>query len=86
MQHAASETIGAMEKLFSITRGAGAPMVLVHGWTCDHGAMEPVAEAFPDFECHLVDLLGHGRSPKAADYAIERQAEAVLAVAPERAI
>jgi len=75
-----------MEKLFSITRGAGAPMVLVHGWTCDHGTMEPVAEAFPDFECHLVDLLGHGRSLKADDYAIERQAQAVLAVAPERAI
>jgi len=75
-----------MEKLFSTVRGAGRPMVLVHGWTCDHGAMEPVADAFSDFECHLVDLLGHGRSPKADDYAIERQAAAALAVAPERAV
>jgi pimeloyl-ACP methyl ester carboxylesterase len=75
-----------MEKLYTVTRGAGPTMVLVHGWTCDHEAMAPVAAAFPDHECRLVDLLGHGRSPKSDSYAIERQAEAVLGVAPPSAI
>jgi pimeloyl-ACP methyl ester carboxylesterase len=76
-----------MENLFSITQGAGSPpFVLVHGWTCDHRAMAPVAAAFPEHRCLLVDLLGHGRSPKASDYSIEAQAAAVLAVAPERAV
>lgn len=76
-----------MEKLYSITRGAGdPPFTLVHGWTCDHGAMLPVADAFPDHRSTLVDLPGHGRSPKASDYAIEAQAAAALAVAPDRSI
>jgi len=76
-----------MKKLFTTTSGAGdPPLVLIHGWTCDHRAMAPVAAAFPDHRSTLVDLLGHGRSPKAASYAIEAQAEAVLAVAPERAV
>ena len=76
-----------MENLFSVTRGAGdPPFILVHGWTCDHRAMAPVAAAFPDHECLQVDLLGHGQSPKASDYSIEAQAAAVLAVAPERAL
>lgn len=76
-----------MEKLFTTRCGAGdPPLVLIHGWTCDHRAMAPVARAFPDHESTSVDLLGHGRSPKARDYSIEAQAAAVLAVAPARAI
>lgn len=76
-----------MENLFSVTAGAGdPPFVLVHGWTCDHRAMAPVAAAFPGHRSLLVDLLGHGRSPKASDYSIEAQAAAVLAVAPERSV
>lgn len=76
-----------MKKLFTTTSGAGnPPLVLIHGWTCDHRAMAPVAAAFPEHQATLVDLLGHGRSPMAASYAIEAQAAAVLAVAPERAV
>lgn len=76
-----------MKKLFAKTSGAGdPPFVMIHGWTCDHRAMAPVAAAFPEHRATLVDLLGHGRSPKAASYAIEAQAEAVLAVAPHRAV
>lgn len=76
-----------MEKLFTTRFGAGdPPLVLIHGWTCDHRAMAPVARAFADHESLSVDLLGHGRSPKAGDYSIEAQAAAVLAVAPARAI
>lgn len=76
-----------MEKLFSLTTGSGEPpLTLVHGWTCDHKAMLPVARAFPDHASTLVDLLGHGKSPKASDYSIEAQAAAVLEVAPPRSI
>ncbi len=76
-----------MQKLSTTTAGDGdPPLVLIHGWTCDHRAMAPVAAAFPDHRSTLVDLLGHGRSPKASDYSIEAQAAAVLAVAPERAV
>lgn len=76
-----------MQKLFSTVRGAGnLPFTLIHGWTCDHGAMMPVADAFPDHASTLVDLLGHGKSPKASDYSIEAQAAVALAVAPPRSI
>lgn len=76
-----------MEKLFSTTRGAGdPPFTLVHGWTCDHKAMLPVAAAFPEHRSTLIDLLGHGRSPKVSDYSIEAQAAAALAVAPARSV
>lgn len=75
------------EKLFALSHGSGSPsFVLIHGWTCDHAAMLPVAEAFPDHESLLVDLLGHGQSPKSDSYAIERQAQAVLDAAPDRAV
>lgn len=76
-----------MTDLFTLRCGAGdPPLMLVHGWTCDHDAMRPVAEAFSDHASTLVDLLGHGRSPKAPSYAIEAQADAALRVAPSRAI
>lgn len=68
--------------LHSVRRGTpGAPLrfVMVHGWTCDHGSMEPVAAAFPEADVTLVDLLGHGASPQAAGYAIADQAAAALA-------
>lgn len=76
-----------MQKLSATITGEGdPPFVLIHGWTCDHRAMAPVAAAFPAHRSTLVDLLGHGASPRAASYAIEAQADAVLAVAPERAV
>lgn len=76
-----------MEKLFTLATGAGdPPFTLIHGWTCDHRAMLPVARAFPGHASTLVDLPGHGRSPKAGDYSIEAQAAAALAVAPPRSI
>lgn len=68
------------------TSAAARPLVLIHGWTCDHTAMAPVAEAFPDRRCISVDLLGHGRSPASGCYAIRTQAEAVLTAAPDGAI
>lgn len=62
------------------------PLVLIHGWSCDHTAMAPVADAFPDRHAICLDLPGHGRSPAAESYTIEAQAAAVLAAAPESCI
>ena len=75
--------------LHTLRRGTpGAPLrfVMVHGWTCDHGAMAPVAAAFPEADSTLVDLLGHGRSPKADSYAIADQAAAALEATAGRAV
>lgn len=58
------------------------PFVHIHGWCCDHEAMLPVADAFPDRGHLLVDLNGHGQSP-AGPLSIESQAAAVARVAPE---
>jgi pimeloyl-ACP methyl ester carboxylesterase len=61
---------------------AGLPFVLVHGWCCDHRAMSPVADAFPDRRHFLVDLPGHGGSADRGDAAISAQAAAVLSAVP----
>lgn len=62
------------------------PLVLIHGWCCDHKAMKPVADAFPERHAISLDLLGHGRSPASSSYTIETQAAAVAQAVPERAI
>ena len=53
------------------------PLVFLHGWTCDHTTMAPIAERFSqDHHWIAPDLLGHGRSSKPQDsYAIETQAQ-----------
>ncbi len=66
--------------------GPGLPLLLVHGWSCDHRAMLPVAEAFPERAAILPDLPGHGRNPAPADLSIPAHASALLAVAPARFI
>ncbi|MCH8683750.1 alpha/beta fold hydrolase [Pedomonas mirosovicensis] len=62
------------------------PLVLVHGWCCDHGAMKPVTDAFPERHVISVDLLGHGRSPASNSYSIETQAAALMQAVPDGAI
>ena len=62
------------------------PLVLIHGWSCDHTAMLPVAEAFPQRHAICLDLPGHGRSPAAETYTIEANAAAVLAAMPGNSI
>lgn len=70
-----------------VTREGKTPaLVLVHGWTCDHRAMAPIAAAFPEQTAVMPDLPGHGASPKTDDYSIAAQTTAVLAAMPERAI
>lgn len=78
--------IPALHTVASGTPGAPLRLLLVHGWTCDHGSMTPVAAAFADADVTSVDLLGHGASPKAAGYAIADQAAAALAATAGRAV
>jgi pimeloyl-ACP methyl ester carboxylesterase len=43
--------------------GAGRPVVLLHGWLCDHQDMGPLAELLrADHEVVTLDLRGHGVS------------------------
>lgn len=44
-------------------RGAGAPLVLLHGWAMHGGVFAPLVDRLAGrFQLHLVDLPGHGRS------------------------
>ncbi len=48
------------------TAGRAPPVLLIHGWCCDHRYMAPLAEHFAR-QGHAVvslDLRGHGRSDK----------------------
>lgn len=53
-------------------------LLFLHGWCCTHDMMQPLVERLgEDYRCLNVDLLGHGQSPKAANYAIETQCDAL---------
>ena len=46
-------------------RGTGPALVLIHGWAMHAGLFAPLAQRLEaHFELHLVDLPGHGRSPR----------------------
>jgi pimeloyl-ACP methyl ester carboxylesterase len=53
-------------KLFFQEAGSGTPpLLLVHGWTCDHTYLAPQLEYFRDaHRVVAVDLRGHGQSDK----------------------
>jgi pimeloyl-ACP methyl ester carboxylesterase len=52
--------------LFEEARGAGAPVVLIHGWCCDHTYLAPQFEHFAKKGRRVValDLRGHGATDK----------------------
>src|SRR5262245_1711421 len=52
--------------LYYVEAGAGGPpVVLVHGWCCDHTYLEPQRRHLSaSRRAVAVDLLGHGRSDK----------------------
>lgn len=63
-------------------RGAGTPLVLLHGWAMHAGVFTPLADRLADrHELHLVDLPGHGRS---RDSAVPLEPEAVVAAVAAR--
>jgi pimeloyl-ACP methyl ester carboxylesterase len=49
---------------FEETQGEGAPVVLIHGWCCDHTYLAPQFEHFAKKGRRVValDLRGHGRA------------------------
>ena len=48
------------------TPGDGPPVLLIHGWCCDHSYLAPQARHFSGLGRRVVavDLRGHGRSDK----------------------
>lgn len=74
--------------LFHAVRGQGQPLVLLHGWAMHAGIFGPLLDTLADdFELHLVDLPGHGRSADAGvALTLESAADAVAACVPERAL
>jgi len=66
--------------------GAGAPLVLLHGWGLHGGLFAPLLPALARrFRVHVVDLPGHGHSPPVASATLDTLVDAVAdAVAGER--
>jgi pimeloyl-ACP methyl ester carboxylesterase len=61
--------------------GRGEPLVLIHGSSTDRGRWRGILPLLePDFTVYLVDRRGRGASADAPRYALEREAEDVLAV------
>lgn len=49
--------------LFSVTRGTGPSLVLLHGWGVNSGVWEPLCETLEDhFRVTLLDIPGFGRN------------------------
>ena len=75
-------------RLHSTTIGTGEDLLLLHGW----GMNRAIWGGFPDmlaerFRVTLIELPGHGESEyDPANTSLEAWAEAVLAMAPERAV
>ena len=66
--------------------GAGAPLVLLHGWGLHGGLFAPLLPALARrHRVHVVDLPGHGYSPPAESATLDAMVDAVAdAVADER--
>ena len=66
--------------------GAGAPLVLLHGWGLHGGLFAPLLPGLARrFRVHVVDLPGHGHSPAVATTTLDALVDAVAdAVADER--
>jgi pimeloyl-ACP methyl ester carboxylesterase len=68
---------------FEEARGSGAPVVLIHGWCCDHTYLAPQFEHFAKKGRRVValDLRGHGASDKPVErYSMPRFADDVAFV------
>ena len=62
-------------------------LVLLHGWGAHSGVWQTILPILQENFCvTCIDLPGHGNSPELADNSIESWANAVLDVAPEKAI
>jgi len=60
------------------SQGAGAPLVLLHGFAMNAGLFAPLLPALSHrHRVHAVDIPGHGRSPAIAPFDLASLAEAV---------
>lgn len=63
--------------------GAGPPLVLIHGWAMHGGIFASlVRELATHFECHVVDLPGHGASEERDGLDLDRTVDRLLAMLP----
>lgn len=74
--------------LFTETRGAGRPVVFLHGIGASGRYWQPLARTCDGYRGTAVDLLGFGRSPWPADcaYDVEAHLEALLPVVPPKSV
>ena len=70
-----------MTGVFADVRGAGTPVLLIHGLTIDHRMLLPlelVFEAHPHpWERHYIDLPGHGHTPRLPSMTTDTVADAL---------
>ena len=65
--------------------GDGPPLVLLHGCAMHGGLFAPIVPALAQrHRVHVVDLPGHGHSPRPPPYTLARRSSASLAVASRR--
>jgi pimeloyl-[acyl-carrier protein] methyl ester esterase len=58
--------------------GAGVRLTLIHGWGMHGGVWSEAARELARHFCvHLIDLPGHGRSPRSAEFSLEHLVETV---------
>lgn len=68
-------------------RGAGPPLVLIHGWAMHGGVFAPLlAELETQLQCWLVDLPGHGLSPAREGLALDACAEQLARELPRASV
>lgn len=74
-------------QIHTTTQGQGPALVLIHGWGFHSGVWQSLLPALTPHYCvTCIDLPGFGNSPlNQKAYTLAELAEAVLAVAPERA-
>ena len=59
--------------------GAGAPLVLLHGWALHGGIFAPLLpELSMRYRVHVVDLPGHGHSAPLSPYTLDGVTDAVM--------
>jgi pimeloyl-[acyl-carrier protein] methyl ester esterase len=74
--------------LFSVTRGTGPSLVLLHGWGVNSGVWEPLCETLEDhFRVTLIDIPGFGRntSQLPAKYSLKELVALIAPCIPEQA-
>ncbi len=71
-------------RLYVESAGAGAPLVLLHGFAMHGGIFEPLLPALSTrYRVHVVDLPGHGRSAPGGADDLASLAQAVAAALPD---